>query len=745
MTQLKFITATGKPTSAYSAKDGTEPPTTTPNNMPTSETPPISENLDALAKFEECLRIMPKAGQGIGFNDQALPRAARLAQLAGVPQDEAVRLILETQKGAARDTEDEIRSTVERIFQDDGSERRRRKRKPDWPNYDPALVATLSQGEAKSVNDLIRLSPEQGLAERRPFEFLKSLLPESLVTLAKKVVLTEPASGANPAREIVTYRAETLVVTEPNAHKIDAMEYFVPSPAIRRLYLNKDGTKSHHCGKMYGARYYLVIESDTLSKDQAAGVLIHLSQFAPLILVVDSGGKSLHGFFDCAGVPEPMVEQFFAYAHRLGADPALMKVMQFARLPNGTRLGGARQTVLYFDPSAKGRPWDLTKIPGSSMIPRSIFEIPDENEADSNLLGDLFLCRGKGILLPAPTGVGKSTLVMQASVLFAAGRDFFGIRPTKPLRILIVQAENDSKELQDMVVGALTGAKLTDQEEQLVRKNLFYVTMNGVEEWLEKLEPFVEQLQPDIVVIDPLLAFFNGNVSEQAAMSPFLRAKIQPFLEKHRIGLIAVHHTNKPATSKKDRPEWQGSDFAYFGSGSSELGNWFKAVVALRSTGHRDVFELIIGKRHRRAGLRDKDGNLTDRVLIKHSPATEPTYWELADENDLDDTKRDDLIQLGKAYRAVQMGGEAKAAVVAEKMKTSKRTLDRMFEEKESLLVPPSDGCRALRLIRSKGRIFGNEITEDGSASLKKISPGGDDAAGRDRDKSETSKDMTRS
>ena len=58
-------------------------------------------------------------------------------------------------------------------------------------------------------------------------------------------------------------------------------------------------------------------------RDLCAALLLHLAEIkAPLALAVHSGGKSLHGWFYCADVPEESVWRTFQYAVLLGADRA---------------------------------------------------------------------------------------------------------------------------------------------------------------------------------------------------------------------------------------------------------------------------------------------------------------------------------------------------------------------------------------------------------------------------------------
>jgi len=89
--------------------------------------------------------------------------------------------------------------------------------------------------------------------------------------------------------------------------------------------------------------------------DICAALHVHLSKFAPLALVVHSGGKSLHGWFHAEGQPEEKVRKLMRYAVSIGADPATWTPCQFVRMPDGTRENGKRQQVYYFSPEVL--PW----------------------------------------------------------------------------------------------------------------------------------------------------------------------------------------------------------------------------------------------------------------------------------------------------------------------------------------------------------------------------------------------------
>jgi hypothetical protein len=127
------------------------------------------------------------------------------------------------------------------------------------------------------------------------------------------------------------------------------LQFIVPSTMTARTGLTKEGRKSAHTLSNTGPRRFLICEFDNGTPDEQAGLLMHLGAYAPLVCVVHSGGKSLHGWFFVEGQPEDKVNKFFRYAVSLGADRATWRLSQFVRMPDGTRDNGKRQTVFYLN------------------------------------------------------------------------------------------------------------------------------------------------------------------------------------------------------------------------------------------------------------------------------------------------------------------------------------------------------------------------------------------------------------
>jgi hypothetical protein len=150
--------------------------------------------------------------------------------------------------------------------------------------------------------------------------------------------------------------------------------------------------------------------------------------------------------------------------------------------------------------------------------------------------------------------------------------------------------------------------------------------------FLAMVDKLCAEFMPDLLTIDPLFAYIGDSVSEQKVVSPFCRNGLNPILQKHRCGLILVHHTNKPK-SGKEKADWQAGDYAYLGSGSAELANWARAVLSIQSLGSYHVFQVHLAKRGKRAGLIEANtAEARYAFHIKHDP--KGIFWHPATEDD---------------------------------------------------------------------------------------------------------------
>lgn len=251
-----------------------------------------------------------------------------------------------------------------------------------------------------------------------------------------------------------------------------------------------------------------------------------------------------------------------------------------------------------------------------------------QKDDKDSLIGNRFLCRGGSCVIVAQTSAGKSSLGMQMAIMFALGLPFFGLKPRRPLKSVIIQAENDLGDTAEMFQGVLLGMALVSDDSEgnkalmeVLKKNLIIIrdqthTGNGFSRFAEKI---VEEHKPDLFWIDPMLSFYGDDINDQKAMSHFLREKLNPISERTGIIWMMLHHTGKPSKdAAKNQKSWSARDFSYLGIGSSELSNWARAIICLTATGE-DEFRMIFAKRGWRAGIYDTANTPCSELNLAYS------------------------------------------------------------------------------------------------------------------------------
>lgn len=94
------------------------------------------------------------------------------------------------------------------------------------------------------------------------------------------------------------------------------------------------------------SRPFLVVESDTLRREEMAAVFRWMRGFMRLRAVVDTAGKSLHGWFEFPAVGQ--LEELRVILPAVGCDEALFRPSQPCRLPGAPR-GNKVQRLLWLD------------------------------------------------------------------------------------------------------------------------------------------------------------------------------------------------------------------------------------------------------------------------------------------------------------------------------------------------------------------------------------------------------------
>lgn len=252
-----------------------------------------------------------------------------------------------------------------------------------------------------------------------------------------------------------------------------------------------------------------------------------------------------------------------------------------------------------------------------------------------------YLDQGCGMFFIGQSGIGKSTVLIQQGCCWALGRPFFGILPVRPLRVLVIQSENDQGDCAEAIQGIMDSMKISpsDFDELNTRFKIIRCRGRTGPTFCKWLQDKSFEFNADLVYVDPLLRFAGIDVSRQDQCTRFLNEQLDPVLAETKIVLIAAHHTGKPK-SAKETAGWTIYDYAYFGIGSSELVNWARSIAILRVlNGDEGTFDLLLAKRGPRAWASHPNGDFSSTLYLKHS--SKGIFWEQIDPSELQQSSPD--------------------------------------------------------------------------------------------------------
>jgi len=146
--------------------------------------------------------------------------------------------------------------------------------------------------------------------------------------------------------------------------------------------------------------------------------------------------------------------------------------------------------------------------------------------------------------------------------------------------------------------------KLTAEERALVNDRVKVVTdrIHAGDAFFAELAAQIAAFKPDLVWLNPLQAFIDGDIKDSRDLGNFLRRGLNRLNEPASFGFIGVHHTNKPPTGK-DKTERTWSEGMYDMAGGAELINWARFIINLRPGPELGQFNLVLSKRGSDAGV----------------------------------------------------------------------------------------------------------------------------------------------
>lgn len=297
---------------------------------------------------------LPPPGEG---HNAGLIKVAAICYRMGVSMENTVAHLRDIYDPDRIDYRTAPQRAVQRVWEHDG----------EIPHDDDATVELATHQEElllrfrrTPATEFVTLSP--GNIKTHPKDIIKSLFDAGDILNIQRT--GREAGTLVKCSDLPTALHEFKFLNPSIFKKLDGVDVEQPGGEIKRM---------TRCNANVKDRPYMVLECDFKPEDPQGPakverfntLVITMSDFFPLIMVVDSGNKSPHAWFDCREATPQQVATVFAHAVRHGADRQLAVLSQIARMPNVSSAGEGRdaQRVLYYDPEGERMPekrkWDV--------------------------------------------------------------------------------------------------------------------------------------------------------------------------------------------------------------------------------------------------------------------------------------------------------------------------------------------------------------------------------------------------
>jgi AAA domain len=226
------------------------------------------------------------------------------------------------------------------------------------------------------------------------------------------------------------------------------------------------------------------------------------------------------------------------------------------------------------------------------------------------LIGDGFLERRSTLITIAQSGIGKSSAATQTCCCWACGQGgvkAFDLSPFNdaPLRVVMIQSEDSRNDLyrQSLIIGGLS---FSTEAKDLISHNFKIFTLRGKIGFkaIESVRAILDTTDGcDILVLNPMSAYAEGDLSRTEDCVMFLYALWSAVLDDYDCGGWLLHHTPKTTGDRRKRQnDWTTFDYMYSGAGAATITNYARAIVTVDAVGNSTTFAWRVAKRLRESG-----------------------------------------------------------------------------------------------------------------------------------------------
>ena len=196
-------------------------------------------------------------------------------------------------------------------------------------------------------------------------------------------------------------------------------------------------------------------------------------------------------------------------------------------------------------------------------------------ETPTEFWGDKFIFERARVLMIGKPKIGKSHWLGAFATAACTGTEFMGKSFPRPLKVMWLQAEIIEAYITERVNLYLTPYETQSEQTDALGENLIVsgrLRKNLLKDSdIDMVSEEIEFHQPDIVMLDPFINFFDGEENSNADIHKLL-GRVDRLIELHNVCFIIAHHTGK------DRQD----DLSFMSArGGSVFAGWFDSGIKL--------------------------------------------------------------------------------------------------------------------------------------------------------------------
>ena len=322
----------------------------------------------------------------------------------------------------------------------------------------------------------------------------------------------------------------------------------------------------------------------------------------------------------------------------------------------------------------------IAEIPSNGVLPFTLYDIEDfvnDDSPDPAMIINEGVLPERGVLiLGGQPKTGKSLVSMNIALALAKGEKWLDFDIPEPRRVLVLQAENSyynmRRRLKQMADTTIPRGTLTISDPASLKINDY--------KQFSQLEHMVEEHQPEVLILDPLVYFHSVDENDNAAMGMVME-QMRTLANNNNMAIIIVHHAKKMGVSENTGGANLRGASSVFGAVDTSIILSRDVNLETDEVSYSLDFELRNGENPERMYLSLDQDNLQMRTTLGALP--ELSTWII---NTLNEVQNSGMDQKMLMSMADQQG--FKAATV-------KRKINKLIEEET---VRTDDAKRNRRL-----------------------------------------------